>query len=596
MGTIGNSLFSSNSLTSLSSPSGGSSSGGSSNSSNGSTSSSGSSNPSSIFTGTSTYSQDFQNVINRAVAIAALPINLLTGQQTALGNQSTELQTLNNKFNTLQAAVQSIQDAMGGSNMQTTNSSPAVADVTLGTGATEGVYSLDVVDPGAYATSLSSQTWNSAAGPSGKATTYNLVVNGQTHSITPTDNSAATVASTINAQFGNLVNATAVNIGTAASPDTRISLQSATLGPMTLDLQAPAQTGLQAQKAPATGGFAVSQTNWSWDPTAGPNGNAVTYTLTVGNSTQLFSVTDNSATSVAQAINGLAGNPVQATVVDLGSGTNHDYRIQLQSNTAGTMKLDLSRSTPFTLQTQSQAAGRLAQYQVNNSGVTVSSNSRNVQVSAGTTLTMKTIGTTDLTVIRSTSALSTALSSFADAYNAIVTELNGQRGQSGGALQGQALLNTLTQSLTGIGTYGTSSGSISSLHDLGLDLGLNGQLTYTALNLMSADIGNSAGVTAFIGSTTSGGFLKAADDALNGLLDSTSGLLTTSESDLQNQITNLGSTISDKQNQVARLQTQLENQMALADSLIASMQQQYSYMSSMFQAMQTADLMYANGG
>ncbi|HUI56129.1 MAG TPA: flagellar filament capping protein FliD [Bryobacteraceae bacterium] len=589
MGTVGSILSASNGLASLSSATSGNGAGSSS------TSSSSSANPSDIFTGTSTYSQDFQNIINHAVAIASLPIDLLTGQQTALSNQSTELQTLNTKFTALQTAVQSIQDAMGGANMQTTLSDPTVADVTLGTGATEGVYSIEVTDQGAYATSLSSQTWNGTASSSGKPTTYNLIVNGQSYSITPTDNSAATVASTINAQYGNLVNATSVNVGTADSPDTRISLQSATLGPMNLDIQVPANAGLQQQQTAATGGFAVSRTRWSWDPTPGPNGNPVTYTLTVGNTTQTFSVTDNSASGVAQAINGLAGQPVQATVVDLGSGTNHDYRIQLQSNAAGAMNLDLSRSTSFSLQTQGQTPGRLAQYEVNNSGVTETSDSRNVQVSTGTTLTIKNTGTTDLTVIRSTSTLSAALSSFADAYNAVVIELNGQRGQSGGALQGQSILNTLTQALTGIGTYGTPGSSIGSLHDLGLDLGVNGQLTYTSLNLMSADIGNSAGVTAFIGSTTGGGFLKAATDALNGLLDSTSGLLTTSESDLQTQITNLGNTISDKQNQVNQMQAQMDNQMAQSDALIASMQQQYSYMSNMFQAMQTADLMYANG-
>jgi hypothetical protein len=45
-------------------------------------------NTTGIFTGTSAYSNDFQNMISRAVAIASMPINLLTSQQTALTNQS----------------------------------------------------------------------------------------------------------------------------------------------------------------------------------------------------------------------------------------------------------------------------------------------------------------------------------------------------------------------------------------------------------------------------------------------------------------------------------------------------------------------------
>ena len=186
-------------------------------SNSGSSSSSGSTNSTGIFTGTSAYSQDLQNVVSRAVAIATLPIDLLTDQQTLLSNQATELTTLKSDFTSVQSSVQAIQDALGGSGMQTTVSTPAVANVTLGDGAVAGAYTINVSAIGSYATSLSSQTWNAAADPSGIATTYNLVVGNQTYSFTPSDNSPATVASAINAEYGNLVQATAVNeIGRAS--------------------------------------------------------------------------------------------------------------------------------------------------------------------------------------------------------------------------------------------------------------------------------------------------------------------------------------------------------------------------------------------
>src|ERR1022692_5115505 len=95
MGTIGSSLptTNSNSIDTSSSSSGSSSS---------------TSNPTGIFTGTSAYSQDFQNVITRAVAIASMPITLLTNQQTTLTNQSNELSTIDTKFTALQTAIQGI--------------------------------------------------------------------------------------------------------------------------------------------------------------------------------------------------------------------------------------------------------------------------------------------------------------------------------------------------------------------------------------------------------------------------------------------------------------------------------------------------------
>lgn len=443
------------------------------------------SSTSSIFNGTSRYSQDFQNVINRAVAIASLPINLLTAQQTALTNQSTELTTVDTKFTALQTAVQGIQDALSGSSFETDISDPTVASASVADGAQEGNYSIQVDNAGAYATSLTSSTWASSGGPA----TYTLVVGSNTYSISATDDSAATVASTINAQYGSLVQASAVNVGSSSSPDYRIALQSATLGPMNVDIQKTLGVGLQTQQTP----------------------------------------------------------------------------------------------------------GVLASYEVNSSGVTVSSNTRSVSIAAGLTLNMLATGTTDVTVTRSTAALSSALSSFADAYNAAVTEVAAQRGQSAGALQGQSIVFDLSQALSSMGTYNSPGSQVSNLNDLGLDLGVDGHLTYTALTLMGTDFSNSAGVTAFLGSSTGGGFLQVATNALTNLEDPTTGEVKTTEADLKSQITDIGTQISTKQAQVDQLQTQMQDQLAQADALIASMEQQYTYMTDLFQAQQTSNLQYANG-
>jgi flagellar hook-associated protein 2 len=195
-------------------------------------------------------------------------------------------------------------------------------------------------------------------------------------------------------------------------------------------------------------------------------------------------------------------------------------------------------------------------------------------------------------VTRSTSALDTALSGFTAAYNAAVTEVNGQRGQSGGALQGNSIVNQLSGILSNISTYSTSSGQIGGLAALGLDLGTNGQITYNSLTLMSTDLTSSTGVTAFLGSAAGGGFLKNATAALTSLEDPTTGLLKTTEADLKTQATNLGTTIASKQATVDAMQLNMQNQMAAADALISSMEQQYNYLSGLFQAQQTADAMY----
>jgi len=277
-------------------------------------------------------------------------------------------------------------------------------------------------------------------------------------------------------------------------------------------------------------------------------------------------------------------------VVDLGSGGTHDYRIALQSET-GEAELDLKKTTASSLQ-QQQTTGRMANYSIDGAAA-VDSATRAVTVTGGVTL--KLLGTSaksiDVTVTRSTSALSSALSTFTDAYNATVDELAKERGQQGGALQGSSLVNLLSNSLRELSTY-HGSDTISGLRDLGLELGADGHLSFQAFTLMSKDLGNSAGVTAFFGSATGGGFLKTATDVLNELEASTTGLLKNAESDVQNQISNLGKQISTKQAQVDQMQINLTKQISAADALIASMEQQYSYLNNMFQAQQTADQMY----
>ena len=74
--------------------------------------------------------------------------------------------------------------------------------------------------------------------------------------------------------------------------------------------------------------------------------------------------------------------------------------------------------------------------------------------------------------------------------------------------------------------------------------------------------------------------------------DSVTGLLPTSETAVQDQITNITQTIADQQARVDQMTERMTEQISAADALIATMEQQYNYLSGMFQAMQTADAQY----
>lgn len=441
-----------------------------------------------IFTGTSQFSNDFQKVIDRSVAIASLPISALNSDVTALQSQSKDLQGIDAKAVALETAVDRLGDAVGGAGFQATVSDSSVIGATVGDGATEGVYSIQVEDAGAYATSLSAASWVNLANPSGEKHTYQLIIGGTSYDITPADNSAGAVAGAINAASGGKVRAATVNVGSADSPDYRISLQSTTLGDVALDIRDQGQS-LQQQ----------------------------------------------------------------------------------------------------------QTTGRQASYIVNGSGQTVKSNSRTVTISDGLNVELLASSPSqavNITVMRSTSALGDALSTFAQAYNDLVDSLDGQRGQAGGALAGQSLVFEVQRQLSAMATYTSPTAGVGGLAAIGLDLGRDGHMTFNSFTLMAADMTNSAGVTAFLGGAETGGFLKWAKNSLESINNSSSGLIKTTEAALTAQTDATNAQIAAKQEQIDRLQQRLQAQMAAADAAIATLEQQYTYFSNMFQAQNTAQQQY----
>jgi flagellar hook-associated protein 2 len=446
---------------------------------------------SSIFTGSSQFSTSLAQVIQKAIAAASLPITTLSSHQTELNSQSDEVTTLASKFTALQTAITGLNTAAN-SSFGATVSDPTSISASIGAGAAEGHYSIEVTSAGAKSTMMTN-TWDAAAGD---PITYHLWVGDQDLEVTGADNSASSVAQAINAQYGSLVSATTVNVGSSASPDYRISLQAKKLSADALDIKS--------------------------------------------DGVSLAAVQHN---------------------------------------------------------------GQPAQYQVNGSGNVVSSDSASISIADGVNLTLlgTSSGAVTVNVTRSTSTLASALSTFVSAYNAAVTELAGQRGQSGGALQGQSIVSQLSRALGKMATFTSSSGTVSGFRSLGITLGQDGTLTVDYSQLQLKDLFDSGSVNAFLGSapdatdtTKAGsGFLKAASDVLKSIADSSAGLIPALQASLKSQLTTTAASITARQAQVTQMQDRLVNQMALNDAAIASMEQQYSFLSAMFEATQTSSRQYS---
>jgi len=298
----------------------------------------------------------------------------------------------------------------------------------------------------------------------------------------------------------------------------------------------------------------------------------------------------NTLNDLAAAIND-SGQDVQATVVNIGSSGTPDYRLALQSTKLGAIAMQLNDGTTD-LFASGTPNGSTATYKVN--GVeAAASDSRTITLAPGLTVNLLGEATSTITVGPAVDNISNALSSFVNAYNAAVDELDKHRGSNGGALGGQFVVSGIWDSLRSVGQYSDGSGNaISSLTDLGLSFDKDGHLAIDTTAFSDTARANSDQLASFLGSAIGGGFLKAATDAMDGLENSDSGILATAANSVNAEITNVGKRIDDQQTQVDQLQANLTAQMSAADALIAGLEQQATYLNDLFDAMKTASQSY----
>ena len=432
-------------------------------------------------TGLSSYAASLQNALNRSVGLAALPLQLLQSQQSQLSSQSSALNSLDLSFSVLQSTVSNL-NAASQNLVSSSVSDKTVISASIDAGALPGTYTILVTDPGSSSSSLSANSL-----------------------------------------------------------------------PMVTD--------------PATQSLSASST----------------FTLTIGGVPQTITPAANNLNSLAAAINAAAGASVQATIVNVGAPTAPDYRLSLQSNTLGSVSLQLNAGTGDLLTT---TLGTPALYQVNGSPATpISTNSRSVTVAPGITVNLLKSGTSTLTVSQTASNVANALSAFVTAYNGSVDELNKSFGQSAGPLNGQSIVFDLKQSLHGLASYRGGAGSFTSMADLGLSFDTQGHLNLDPSALSSANGTQFNDLASFLGSPDSGGFLQFATNVLNGVEDPTSGSIKTAIQSYSNQITHENQLISAQQDKINQLQTSLQAKMAAADAAIAQIEQQLSYFTGLFQSM-----------
>lgn len=194
---------------------------------------------SAIFSGTSRFSGDFQQVLQRSVAIASLHLTQMRQQQAELSDDLAAMQSIAGLVRGLKGTLGSIGDSLGKNPWQATVSDAAAVKATVSENASAGSYSIEVLSLGAATTRLSKAPAPGAAitdpttQPLSAAGSFTFRLDDADDpddtetviTITPDSATLSKLAEKINEEAGAHVQATVVNVGSSSAPDYRLSLQ-----------------------------------------------------------------------------------------------------------------------------------------------------------------------------------------------------------------------------------------------------------------------------------------------------------------------------------------------------------------------------------
>ncbi len=442
--------------------------------------------PTIAFNGLSSYSSDFQAILNRQVQIQQLPVQQLQNEQADLEDKQAALTSLSPVVATLGASLTALSALGSGQGLDANSSDSSVVSV-VNSGATSAAsYTISNVTSlaqPASETSLSGYADATTATVS-SAGQVNFIYGANTYTINLTSetNNLNGLAAAIN-QLDVGVNATVLTTGSGATPDY-----------LTLSAASPGQTTLQLQDIPASG-------------------------------------------------------PPVNLISDTNQGAN-------------------------------------AQFDLNGLPVTKSSNTVN-DVVPGLTFTLLNTTTTNqsvqLTLSPDASSLSTGLQNFAQSYNSLADQVNGQIGAGAGALAGDSLVYTLSSDLQQVSSYYGGSGSIKSLADLGLTFDDTGQISFDPSVVDSLSASQVQDAFSFLGSSTTG--FGALSNVFNQISDPATGVIQQEQSSYTAENSTLTDKIDTLNTQIAAFQTNLTNQLSTADASVSELQNQLTTVNATIQGL-----------
>lgn len=303
-----------------------------------------------------------------------------------------------------------------------------------------------------------------------------------------------------------------------------------------------------------------------------------TLSFTTGTST--FSVTldatNNSLAGLQNAINSNASN-YGVTASILNNGTTNKL-VLTANNTGVTNAVTLGGTLATSLASTTTQAAADASLTVDGVPVTSASNTIST-VLPGVTLSLKSLGTTTLSVTRDVTAITAKMTDFVNAYNKLVSSIGNYR-MKGGTLEADSTALSVQNQLTGVLNTSASitGGSYGYLAQVGIAIQKDGTMALDSAAFTSAINTNYNSVVPLFTDATQGFAARLYNESFSML--GVSGLLQNKTDGINSRISNIQTQYDRITNRLDSTQKRLQAQYTAMDTMVASMRQAASYLSS----------------
>lgn len=307
-----------------------------------------------------------------------------------------------------------------------------------------------------------------------------------------------------------------------------------------------------------------------------------------GHQINVVSGTSNILASLSAAINS-AGAGVTSSVITDANGS----RLSLVSNTSGaagsiTLTSNLTDSTTSTAIAFNQGQnGANAALTVDGLSISSASNTVTGAIPGVTFQLLSSPGTSvQIQVTNDNSAIESAINSFVTAYNAVITDINGQEKTTNGTaepLYGNPTLSLIQSQLQGAIYGGTASGSINSITQLGLSVQPDGTLSLDTSALDNSLNANFSDISGFL--QNSGSFGQKFATTLSSLGNSsTTGAVSLALQQNSSQEATLNASVAAEETLITSERTTLTDELNLANEELQSIPSQLQQVNEIYSA------------